>query len=66
MDLGMKPTIVASFQLEGYVWLATHVDPTRQLAHHWSEHSGSADLAGMTVIAWITKYATYIHSDPLP
>ena len=28
----IKPTIVASFQLEGYVWLAR--DPTRRLAHH--------------------------------
>ena len=25
----MKPTTVASFQLERYVWLAIHVDPTR-------------------------------------
>ena len=29
----------------GYVWLA--IDPTRWLAHHWLEHSGSADLASM-------------------
>ena len=55
----MKPTTVASFQLEGYIWLAIHVDPTRRLAHHWSEHSGSADLASMAVIAWII-YSSYM------
>ena len=45
----MKPLTVASFQLVGYIILLA-IDPTRQLAHHWSEHSSSADLAGMIVI----------------
>ena len=47
----IKPTTVASFQLKGYVRLAILVDPTRWLAHHWLEHCGSADFAGMTVIS---------------
>ena len=44
------------------VWLAIDIDAPRRLAHHWSQHSGSADLAGMVVID-TAKEATVREAD---
>ena len=43
-----------------YVWLAIHVDPTRWLAHHWSEHSGRLASWLAIIDCWLGRQCTLL------